>query len=70
MSLTALTATFRPNHFTRLYNILGAHQLWDLFWTSGDVCPGFHSQVKSLAYVLSRLRAMLMFSYFFVIQKT
>ena len=29
-----------------------------LFWTSGDVCPGYQSQGGSLACVLSRLRAM------------
>ena len=29
-----------------------------LFWTSGDVCPGFQCQGGSLACVLSRLHAM------------
>ena len=24
-----------------------------LFWTSGDVCPGFHSQGGSLAWILA-----------------
>ena len=29
-----------------------------LFWTSGDICPGFQSQGRSLTCMLSHLCAM------------
>ena len=40
--------------------IFGGHEsffgpLIPLFWTSGDICPGFQSQGRSLACVLSHL---------------
>ena len=44
-------------NFWRAYCILVGF-LIVLFWTSGDVCPGFRSQVGSLIFMLSYLCAM------------
>ena len=45
--------------FCFVFIIFGGHMsfLWGLFWTSGDICPGFQSQV-GLACMLSCLHAI------------
>ena len=48
---------FVKNNFWRTHALF-AEPLRRLFWTSGDVCPGFQSQGGSLDCMLSRLRAM------------
>ena len=36
-------------------HVLFVGSLMPLFWTSGDICPGFQNQAESLACMLSHL---------------